>query len=78
MPVDMNREARTLRSILSDRGLTHLRVTKRGKALTIVSGPEHDPDPEARLVAARSTPPQRTLGPDPVGGRPGRDGRHSG
>ncbi len=50
MPVDMDREARALRSALADRGLTHLRVTKRGKALTIVSGPEEDPDPEARLT----------------------------
>lgn len=46
MARDMEREARALRSTLGDRGLTHLRVTKRGKALTI-SGPD---DPEARLT----------------------------
>ena len=50
MPIDMDREARKLRTALADRELTHLRVTKRGKALTIVSGPEDDPDPEARLT----------------------------
>jgi len=46
MAVDMEREARALRRLLSDRGLTHLSVTKRGKALTICTGP----DPEARLT----------------------------
>ena len=50
MPIDMDREARTLRILLSEGGLTHLHVKKRGKALTIASGPEDDPDPEARLT----------------------------
>jgi hypothetical protein len=50
VPVDMEREARTLRLVLQQRGLAHLRVVKRGKALTIVSGPESDPDPEVRLT----------------------------
>lgn len=50
MPLDMDREARTLEKVLASRNLTHLRVTKRGKALTIVSGPETQPDPEARLT----------------------------
>jgi hypothetical protein len=46
----MDREARSLVVVLEMHGLTHLRVTKRGKALTIVSGPESHPDPEARLT----------------------------
>ena len=50
MPIDMEREAEVLRSTLADRGLKHLHVTKRGKALTIHSGPKDDPDPEARLT----------------------------
>lgn len=50
MPVDMDREARTLQEVLASRNLAHLRVTKRGKFLTIVSGPETDPEPEARLA----------------------------
>lgn len=50
MAIDMEREARALRAILADRDLTHLHVTKRGKALTIASGPKDDPDPEARLT----------------------------
>jgi len=50
MPVDMDLEARTLRTLLALRELKHLHVTKRGKTLTIASGPEHDPDPEARLA----------------------------
>jgi len=45
MPVDMDLEARTLRTLLALRELKHLHVTKRGKTLTIASGPEHDPDP---------------------------------
>ncbi len=50
MPIDMDRQAHALRTLLTERELTHLRVTKRGKALTIASGPEDDPDPEARLT----------------------------
>ena len=50
MPIDMEREARALRSTLADRGLEHLHVTKRGKALTILSGPKDDADPEVRLT----------------------------
>jgi len=50
MPIDMEREAHALRSTLAERGLNHLYVTKRGKALTILSGPEEDPDPEVRLT----------------------------
>ncbi len=46
MAVDMNREAGALRRVLEDRGLTHLKVTKRGKALTIRNGS----DPEVRLT----------------------------
>jgi len=55
MPIDMEREARALRTALAERGLTHLRVTKRGKALTILSGREDDPDPEARLTLLEPT-----------------------
>ena len=50
MAIDMEKEARALRAILTARKLTHLHVTKRGKALTIASGPVEDPDPEARLT----------------------------
>ena len=46
MAVDMQHEAQVLRRVLEDRGLTHLSVTKRGKALTIGNGLE----PEARLT----------------------------
>ena len=46
MTPDMEREARALRRVLADRGLTHLKVSKRGKALTIRSGT----DPEVRLT----------------------------
>jgi hypothetical protein len=45
MAVNMEREAGALRRVLADRGLTHLRVIKRGKALTIRS----DSEPEVRL-----------------------------
>ncbi len=50
MPLDMNAQANALRAVLAERDLTHLHVTKRGKALTVHSGPEDDPDPEARLT----------------------------
>lgn len=50
MAIDMEQEAQKLRAILADRSLPHLHVTKRGKALTIASGPQSDPDPEARLT----------------------------
>ena len=50
MAIDMEQEAAALRAILAERKLTHLHVTKRGKALTIASGPATDPDPEARLT----------------------------
>jgi hypothetical protein len=50
MAISMDKEARALRAILAERKLTHLHVTKRGKALTIASGPPADPDPEARLT----------------------------
>ena len=50
MAINMEQEARALRAILAERKLTHLHVTKRGKALTIASGPATDPDPEARLT----------------------------
>lgn len=46
MAVDLEHEAWALRRILADRGLTHLNVTKRGKALTIRNGS----DPEVRLT----------------------------
>lgn len=49
MPIDMEREARALQKVLADRGLDHLRVVKRGKALILESGPAGDGDPEARL-----------------------------
>ena len=52
MAVDMDREARTLEKVLASRKLSHLRVTKRGKMLTIVSGPPAYPEPEARLTLA--------------------------
>ena len=35
----MEREARALRALLTERKLMHLHVTKRGKSLTIASGP---------------------------------------
>ena len=54
MAVDMEQEARALRALLAERKLTHLHVTKRGKALTIASGPTADPDPEARLTLLAS------------------------
>ena len=38
-----------LTRLLHERGATHLRVKKRGALLTIVSGPEDDPWPHARL-----------------------------
>jgi hypothetical protein len=50
MAIDMEKQARALRAILADRELTHLHVTKRGKALAIASGTEDDPEPEARLT----------------------------
>ena len=46
MAVDMEHEAGTLRRVLTDRGLSHLSVTKRGKVLTIRNGS----DPEVRLT----------------------------
>lgn len=46
MAVDMNREVGALRHLLADRGLTHLEVTKRGRALTILN----DSEPEVRLT----------------------------
>lgn len=49
MPTDMARAARELTKLLADNGLSHLRVTKRGNALTVVSGPHADPD--IRLTA---------------------------
>ncbi len=52
MTVDMDREARDLADILAKGGWKHVRVTKRGSALTVVSGPEDDPDPEFRLTRA--------------------------
>ncbi len=51
MPLDMQHEAKRLQQLLADRGLQHLRVVKRGKALIIESGPPADPDPEARLTS---------------------------
>jgi len=45
----MDREARTLNEVLFQRGLAHLRVIKRGRTLTVVSGPEASPEPEVRL-----------------------------
>jgi hypothetical protein len=50
MPIDMDREARTLEKVLASRKLSHLRVTKRGKALTIARGTGPDSEPEARLT----------------------------
>jgi hypothetical protein len=46
----MARAARELTTLLADQGLTHLAVTKRGSALTVVSGP--DADPEIRIIAS--------------------------
>jgi hypothetical protein len=46
----MARAARELTTLLADQGLTHLRVTKRGDALTVVSGP--DAYPEIRIIAS--------------------------
>ena len=50
MPIDIDREAGVLRGVLTRRGLTHLGVIKRGKALIVQSGPAECPEPEARLV----------------------------
>lgn len=50
MAVDMELEADELRDLLAKQGRAYLRVVKRGKALTIVSGPDDDPDPEIRLT----------------------------
>ena len=50
MAVDMERERLALTALLAKRERTHLHVSKRGKALTIASGPQDDPDPEARLT----------------------------
>lgn len=52
MPKDMAHAARELTTLLADQGLTHLRVTKRGNALTVVSGP--DGDPELRIIASEA------------------------
>ena len=46
----MARAARDLTTLLADQGLTHLSVTKRGNALTVVSGP--DAHPEIRITAS--------------------------
>jgi hypothetical protein len=54
--VDMDREARTLAEVLYQHGLAHLRVSKRGTSLTVVSGPEAASEPEVRLV---HVPPRR-------------------
>jgi hypothetical protein len=51
MATDMDSEADTLQELLQKRGLNHLRVHKRGKALILNSGPEDDPEPEARLTS---------------------------
>lgn len=51
MAVNMEREASFLRRELKARGLTHLSVTKRGRALTIRSGSE----PEVRLTHLGAT-----------------------
>ncbi len=45
MAVNMEREAGALRRALADRGLTHLSVTKRGRALIVRS----ESEPEVRL-----------------------------
>ena len=36
-------------AFLRERGLDHLRVRKRGDTLTLLSGPDDDPVPHARL-----------------------------
>lgn len=51
MPVDMVREVLALERELRTRGLEVFRVTKRGKALLIVSGDDDDPDVHARLTS---------------------------
>lgn len=53
MPRDMARAARELTALLTEQGLAHLAVKKRGNALTVVSGPEDDP--EVRLTADGDT-----------------------
>ena len=53
--IDMDREAEALTRILAQRKLAVFRVTKRGKALTIVSGREDEPDPHARLTNTTPT-----------------------
>lgn len=50
VPLDMDREARTLDVVLEQQGLTHLHVIKRGKTLTIASGTKAQPCLEARLT----------------------------
>lgn len=48
MPIDMARAAQALSRVFADGGLTHLRVTKRGKTLLVTGS---DGDPEARLTS---------------------------
>lgn len=50
MATDMDRELTALQRLLQQRGLTHLHARKRGQALLLDSGPEEDPEPEARLT----------------------------
>jgi hypothetical protein len=50
MATDMDRELEALRRLLAQRGLTYLHARKRGQALLLDSGPEDDPEPEARLT----------------------------
>jgi hypothetical protein len=54
MPTDLSRDADLLRQALADRGLSHLRVTKRGKSLTILSGAHDAPEARLTLVAPGS------------------------
>lgn len=54
MPTNMAQQASDLAKLLADQGLTHLRVTKRGNALTVVSGPDADPEIRLQLVSAGS------------------------
>lgn len=39
MTIDMEQKTRALRAILTERGLKHVHVAKRGKALTISTRP---------------------------------------
>lgn len=50
MAADGDLDLWALTDLLAKRGLEAFRATKRGKTLIIVSGPDDDPDPHARMT----------------------------